>query len=145
MSEFVSTHIIEFALAQSDGRVRFIVLTATVDRRAFKQLSHTHAHAHAHARTHTHTHARARLLLRHAWRFWFFEIGENKNYNFFRIWRRVVRYRSFWKTLTILLPRVRWQLVSRQSLHPFATINSVTSYKILFFKIYIFFFFPSKA
>ena len=60
MSEFVSTHIIEFALAQSDGRVRFIVLTATVDRRAFKQLSHTHAHAHAHARTHTHTRARAR-------------------------------------------------------------------------------------
>lgn len=44
MSEFVSTHIIEFALAQSDGRVRFIVLTATVDRRAFKLLPHTHTH-----------------------------------------------------------------------------------------------------
>jgi hypothetical protein len=51
MSEFIYKHIIEFALAQSDGRVRFIVLTTIVDRRAFKQLPHTHTH------THTHTHA----------------------------------------------------------------------------------------
>ena len=48
MSKFAYMHIIEFVLAQSEGRERFIVLTATVDRRAFKQLPHTNTHARAH-------------------------------------------------------------------------------------------------
>ena len=47
MSKFAYMHIIEFVLAQSEGRERFIVLTATVDRRAFKQLPHTRARARA--------------------------------------------------------------------------------------------------
>jgi predicted CDP-diglyceride synthetase/phosphatidate cytidylyltransferase len=66
--EFVSTHIIEFALAQSDGRVGFIVLTAIVDNACLKNYQ-----------THTYTH----YCDMHEDFVFYFEISEYKNYNFF--------------------------------------------------------------